>query len=97
MLTKITLNESSIIQQSQGYIVSNMGDEKVMMGIENGNYYNLGEMGGVIWDKLQQPITFRQLVHELASEYEIQKEDCRNQVMSFLDSLITEGLIHIKK
>ena len=34
----------------KGNIVSDMGGEKVMLSIENGKYYNLGEMGGEIWE-----------------------------------------------
>ena len=35
-----------LVVQIPGNIVSDMGGEKVMMSINNGKYYNLGEIGG---------------------------------------------------
>jgi hypothetical protein len=96
MLTTLELTNTTVIQQNKGFIVSDMGGEKVMMGIENGNYYNLGEIGGIIWDKMEQSITIGDLIDRLASEYDIEKEECGKQVLSFLESLQKENLIHIQ-
>ena len=34
-----------------------MDGEKVMLSIEKGKYYNLGLLGGVIWELIESPIT----------------------------------------
>ena len=47
---KISLN--SRIVQSKGNMVSDMDGEKVMLNIEKGKYYNLGELGGTIWGSM---------------------------------------------
>jgi hypothetical protein len=86
MLTTTQLSSAATIQQTPGNIVSDMGGEKVMMNIENGNYYNLGEIGGLIWEKIEHPITIKELAENLANEFDIEKEECQKQVMSFLDS-----------
>ena len=39
----IMLNQ--IVSQTKGNIVSDMGGEKVMLNIEKGKYFNLGELG----------------------------------------------------
>ncbi|MED1863898.1 lasso peptide biosynthesis PqqD family chaperone [Fictibacillus nanhaiensis] len=96
MLTTTALTSTSIIQQREGFIVSDMGGEKVMMGIDNGNYYNLGEVGGIIWDKIEHAISVGKLTENLASEYDISRDECEKQVLSFLDSLKHENLITIK-
>ena len=44
----ISLNQT--LSQVKGNIVSDMGGEKVMLSVNNGKYYNLGEIGGDIWD-----------------------------------------------
>ncbi|MEH7510936.1 lasso peptide biosynthesis PqqD family chaperone, partial [Priestia megaterium] len=44
-----------VVTQSEGNIVSDMGNEKVMLNIENGKYYNLGEIGGDIWESISKP------------------------------------------
>ena len=30
-----------------------MGGEKVMLSVKNGKYYNLGEIGGEIWELIR--------------------------------------------
>jgi hypothetical protein len=88
-----TISKQSVIQQKQENIVSEMDGEIVMMSIQNGKYYNLGIMGGIIWNKIIDPITLGELIEDLTSEYEIEKTECENQVSSFLKSLHEEKLI----
>lgn len=90
---KISLD--CLIVQGGGNIVSDMDGEKVMMSIHNGKYYNLGTMGGTIWDLLKIPISSNQLITTLISEYEVEKNECEKQVISFLERLYEEGLIRI--
>lgn len=82
------------VVQGKGNIVSNMDKEKVMLSITNGKYYNLGEIGGVIWDLIEQPITVTRLIAALVSEYDVAEDDCEKQVISFLEDLLREGLIY---
>ena len=81
------------IAQAEGNIVSDMDGEKVMLSIHNGKYYNLGEVGGVIWDLVEVPRSVKELVSQLTSEYDISSEECEQQVLSFLDMLKKEELI----
>lgn len=82
------------IVREQGNIVSDMDGEKVMMNIDNGNYYNLGRIGGRIWDLVGTPISAVELVTALMSEYDVEQTVCEEQVISFLKLLSDEGLIH---
>lgn len=86
-----SLNEKVV--QGKGNIVSEMGGEKVMLSIENGKYYNLGEIGGGIWDLMQEPIKVDQVVSILISKYDVEQTECEEQVISFLNQLNEEGLI----
>lgn len=91
MIDSIDL-ERLIVRTSQN-IVSDMDGEKVMLDIESGKYYNLGKVGGAIWDLLEQPITVAQLVDQLMSQYDVERDVCEQQVLAFLKQLSAEGLI----
>jgi len=91
--SKISLK--SQVVQNEGNIVSDMDGEKVMLNVQNGKYYNLGEIGGVVWNFIEEPITITELVTALISEYEIGEGECEKQVVSFLDHLLSEKLISI--
>ena len=85
-----------VVEQIPGNIVSDMGGEKVMMSISNGKYYNLGEIGGSIWTLIEQSISVNDIVMALVANYEVEKEKCEEQVLSFLHQLNEEELISIK-
>jgi hypothetical protein len=95
MLIKEKLIMESKIVQKPGCIVSDMDGEKVMLNIDNGNYYNLGEMGGVIWEMIKEPISVDELINDLLLEYDIDKMDCENQVILFINKLNSEDLISV--
>ncbi|CAM3268701.1 lasso peptide biosynthesis PqqD family chaperone [Paenibacillus lupini] len=81
------------IVQAEGYLVSDMGGDKVMMSIQSGKYYNLGQSGGAIWEHLAVPTTLKEIVYKLCEEYEIDREVCTSQVEAFLQKLAEQGLI----
>lgn len=86
-----------IVSQSEGNIVSDMDGEKVMLSISNGKYYNLGEIGGVIWDLIKTPTSINQLMNTLLDQYEIEQNEYEDQVLSFLEKLVEEKLIKLEE
>ncbi|MDQ0170846.1 lasso peptide biosynthesis PqqD family chaperone [Paenibacillus tundrae] len=91
------IQEQDRFVQKEGHLVSDMGGEKVMMSIQSGRYYNLGSTGGHIWELIAEERTLAELVDALASEYEIDPEICRAQVVQFLEHLTREGLINVTR
>jgi hypothetical protein len=81
--------------QSPGNIVSDMDGEKVMLSVSNGKYYNLGELGGEIWELMKEPITIQELVTTLQSQYNVAPTDCKEHVTDFLSQLLEQGLVSI--
>jgi len=81
------------VSQVKGNICSDMDGEKVMLSIKNGKYYNLGETGGFIWDSIETPIKVTDVVGKMKTIYDINEQECETQVRSFLDNLLSEGLI----
>lgn len=81
------------VVQSKGLLASNMDEEKVMMSIESGKYYNLGSVGGRIWELIESPVSVRRLIESLTAEYEIDPDTCAEQVLDFLHSMQAEKLI----
>lgn len=85
----------STIVQSQGNVVSDMDGEKVMLSINSGKYYNLGKLGGEIWELIKEPTEINTLVNTLVSVYEVELGQCQKDVLAFIENLYKEGLIHI--
>src|SRR5690625_814631 len=90
------ISKDHIVSQVGGNIVSDMGGEKVMLSVRQGKYYNLGDIGGDIWEKIKSPILVEELIVALMDKYDVQQHDCEQQVLSFLEHLRKEGLIQMK-
>ncbi|MDW6156825.1 lasso peptide biosynthesis PqqD family chaperone, partial [Klebsiella pneumoniae] len=70
-----------------------MGGEKVMLNIENGKYYNLGKIGGDIWELIDKTILVSELINNIVAKYDVNKEKCEEEVISFLESMHEERLV----
>ena len=92
MMKKTELAQQKVVQSENG-IVGDMNGEKVMLGLHTGKYYNLGKVGGRIWELLSEPIAVSRLIDELVQEYEIDRPACEREVAEFLQQLHREALI----
>ncbi|MEH7096698.1 lasso peptide biosynthesis PqqD family chaperone [Neobacillus vireti] len=83
----------STVSLRPGNLVSDMDGEKVMLSIKNGKYYNLGGVGGDIWEQLEKPVLVSNIIKNLMSKYNVVQNVCEEQVLSFLLLLEEEQLI----
>jgi hypothetical protein len=96
-MMNLYLEEQTKVVQSAGSVVSDMSGEKVMFCVDSGKYYNLGAIGGRVWELIASPIPVRKLVDELVSEYDVERSACEEQVTAFLRNLQEEALIEVRK
>lgn len=97
MIKNVNILQDHLISQVHGNIVSDMDGEKVMLSIHNGKYYNMGEIGGEIWEQIKDPITTEDLVFSLMTQYNVEQKECEEQVVFFLNLLLEESLIKVEK
>ncbi|MDT3428792.1 hypothetical protein J2Z22_004386 [Paenibacillus forsythiae] len=89
------LSIDTVLVQCEGNIVSDMDGEKVMLSIEQGKYFNLGQVGGDIWGIISTPRTVKEIIDSLRQLYEVDAEICEQDVIPFLQSLLKEDLIRV--
>lgn len=70
-----------------------MDGELVMMGQEQGEYYGLREVAASIWQHLAEPRSLEELSTLVAAEYAISADECRADIVAFLDDLLGRNLI----
>ena len=81
------------VVQGEGSIASDMDGERVLLSVRNGKYYNLGEIGGVIWDQMTAPVMVARIIDRLLDAFEVERAVCEAQTLAFLGSMLSEGLI----
>ena len=87
------MTDNTLLRRREGLMTTDMNGSTVMMDIETGKYYNLGEVGGRIWELLEEPLTVAALVRKLTAEYDISAEQCRADLLPFLGKLVERGLV----
>ncbi|MFB5760235.1 lasso peptide biosynthesis PqqD family chaperone [Paenibacillus medicaginis] len=94
---KNNISVHDTILRCSGNLASDMDGDKVMMSIESGKYYNLGKVGGRIWELAISPVTISQIVEALVAEYDIERGLCEQQVITFVAALHKENLIQLEE
>lgn len=77
--------------------VADLQGEKVMIDFASGKYFLLKGIANEIWEQLSQSksVMIEEIVSNIASEYEIAADDCRQDILDFLEHLRSIGFIRI--
>ena len=83
----IVIKDETVIVRKAGMDTTDLDGEKVMMDLDKGEYFMINEVGGRIWDIIQQPISFKAIINILLNEYDIEENICRESVITFIERL----------
>ena len=89
-------NPEDKLVRAQEILSTELDQETVLMSIDAGAYYGMGDTARSIWEKLATPITFSVLVDELVQEYDVPREACAADLQGFLAELEREGLLRVE-
>ena len=81
-----------------GYMLRQVIDTYVIMGIGSGNYapnqiMSLNETGVFLWKLMENQVSKQELIDALCKEYEVTHDVASADVEAFLTQLSTKGLI----
>ncbi len=87
------LSAGELIVRSKECVEAELDDELVMMSIELGEFYSLGNIAREIWQMLEKPVSVEQLVGNLSSRYQVDPETCKRDVVAFISELTEHNLV----
>ncbi len=87
------MTDNTLLRRREGMMTADMNGTTVMMDIATGKYYNLGEVGGRIWELLEEPASVAELIARLTTEYDVTPAQCRADIEPFLAKLLERGLL----
>ena len=93
---KKVITQDTVLSRKPNLLFNVIDDEVVMLSIENSEYYGMEKVGSRIWELLEKPLSFGELVEYLMDEYDITKEKCIEDSVSFLEDLVEKKLIETK-
>lgn len=97
MLNDERLTLETVVQKNtQNLLISEIGDELVMMDMEKGNYINLNNIGRTIWEQIENQITVIELINLLTNRFDVQKDECTKDTLEYLQKMYDQNLLSVK-
>jgi len=87
----------SVVCATNHQVSSRLDDEVAILELDRGVYYGLSRVGARIWELIQQPTLVREVQERLVSEYEVDAERCRADLLELLSSLQQAGLVEERR
>lgn len=76
--------------------VSELAGEKVMVDFSSGRYFLIKGAGNDIWDMIQSPISYGEIISKLLDIYDVDEATCKASTDKFLSSLIEQHFIEVE-
>jgi hypothetical protein len=93
--TNKEIGTDTLLQRKPGLLFNEIDGEVVMLSIENSEYYGMDKVGSRIWQLLEKPVHFRELVAALMDEYEVSEEQCTAETLAFLKKITDKKLVNL--
>jgi hypothetical protein len=90
-----TLSAHTRLVASDDVLSSPLGGEVVLLEPGAGVYYSLNEVGAVMWEQLQQPVTLRAMCEAIVAEFEVDLATCEPDVHRVLGELLRHRLVEV--
>jgi hypothetical protein len=90
------IDNSVTIVRSTKPVETTVGSEVVLMSLESGECYGLGETGSDVWRLLDKPTQLDPVIAALRESYEAPPGVIEQDVAELLEELLQRGLIEVK-
>ena len=87
----------SVLCVTKDQIAGDLPDgEVVILNMNDDVYYGLDQVGGRIWTLIQEPITFGEIIQTLLEEFDVEYQQCSEDVLALFEDMLSNGLIGIQ-
>ena len=83
----------TVVATSVDQVSGNLTGERVVLSMKDGTYYGLTEVGVLVWDLLQTPVSVGRLVEQILETYEVDRETCERDLWELLDDMSAKELV----
>ncbi|MCI0440307.1 MAG: PqqD family peptide modification chaperone [Chloroflexi bacterium] len=92
---ELTITGTSAPRVAKDALSADLGDEVVILNVSKGVYYGLENVGYLIWKLIERRHTVGEIALAIVSEFDVDFEQCKRDVIELLKELEREGLIEI--
>jgi hypothetical protein len=89
------ITSDSTVVPTRRQVSADLGEEVILLHLENGLYFGLENVGARIWKLLQKPVRVKEIERALLEEYDVEPETCHAEVVNLLNKLIDQKLVEV--
>ena len=87
--------ENASVVATKDQVSTTLQGESVILNMKSGVYFGLNPVGARIWELVQQPISVELIQHTIISEYKVESERAKSDVLGLLKQLSDAGLVEV--
>jgi hypothetical protein len=92
-MTKITID--SIVVVADEVVSCDLDGEAAILDLKDGIYYGLDPVGAKIWNLIQKPIILKEIIKIILDEYDVNKDQCTNDIFELIEELLDNRLVKV--
>lgn len=83
--------------RAEGKISTELDGETVILDIASGIYSGLDPVGTMVWNMLEKPVAFTEIVQAVLAQFDVTEAQCSDDLCGFLNDLYQNKLIDVRK
>ncbi len=92
----VAISSRSVVMAAESQTSCELHAETVILDFNKGAYFGLDEIGTLIWQQLQQPLTVEAVCDAVVEQYDVDRTTGEQDVIRLLEMLQAEGLIEVR-
>jgi hypothetical protein len=93
----VTLTRASVVVVSPDQVSADLSTDQsgavVILGLRDGMYFELSEVGARVWQLIQQPRSVQSIIDTLLDEYDVSADQCESDVVALATEMHRHGLV----
>ena len=91
----MNLTVNSVLVQETGLSAADRDGRVVVLSLQAASYFDFNKVASEIWGMLSNPHRVDDILQKLSQQHDVDIEIMTRDVMSFLQSLVTQRLVRI--
>jgi hypothetical protein len=87
----------AFVVATERQLSTTLGDEVIILGLDDSKYYGLTSVGVRIWELLKSPRTIADILSVITDEYDVDRQRAAADVDALLADLESRGLVAISQ
>src|SRR5262245_44220502 len=89
----VEIAEDTLITISPQQLSTTLDGDTYVLELSKGMYFELNDVAGRVWELLREPTTIAEVSERIAAEYDVEPDECLDDLRAFGSTLADEGLI----